>query len=207
MKLFIMGSSACGKSPLAELIKNQTGLPVIGASEWVRKEFIFSESTVSDEKTQETKQETKQNAINEITKYSQERLQENKDVCINYIRSHYDLSKDCIIEGIRNPYDFTHLFSPESDYALFLKYKKEKYTPTLFEKGISVIDTYVDWLVQNTFLDKARVLRYGTDCFYTHEKKDQTEVSLDNVAMDLWEKGFNWIDRMSTEVEQMKKMK
>src|SRR6202030_1289981 len=66
------------------------------------------------------------------------------------------LNKPLIIEGCRNPSDFTQLFDPMHDIVIFLNRDNNPHQTTLFETGILVINSYVNWLANTQLLDREK---------------------------------------------------
>lgn len=115
-------------------------LPFISASGWVRSHF------------------GKEASIADLTAYSQEQLRQNSSACLDHLRAQYDLSSSCIIEGIRNPFDFIHLFDAKRDLVISLHYVTNPTQATLFETGLEVIEHYLKWLEQNALFASKRRL-------------------------------------------------
>lgn len=142
--IFVIGMSRVGKTPLADQLAEPINFIRISASEWIRDGFVPKDPA---------------NALAEITQASMERLQENPDVCVDFIVSKYDVVKrgGFVIEGIRNPRDFALLFRPERDLVMFLSFPTNTMQPTEFEKqGTAVIRSMVDWMINSKLLDGER---------------------------------------------------
>lgn len=141
MKIFVLGISRSGKTTLAKGIAEELKLPHISSSGWVRTHFAEGAP------------------ISDMTAYSQEQLEKNPSACLDYLQANYDLSIPCVIEGIRNPFDFIHLFDPREDLVILLDYVKNLTEATLFESGLEVIDRYVKWLEINQLIRSNRRLK------------------------------------------------
>ena len=137
MKTFIIGTTSSGKTTIAEKLGKAWKMPVISASEWVRTEYN-PKTTSKEERAQR------------LTAYTLEQLPQRIGAASEYIRSHYDLSHDMIIEGVRNPYDFMQLFNPQEDDVITIEYKNNPVRPNHFEKtGIDAIHEYLYWMTMN----------------------------------------------------------
>ncbi len=174
MNTFILGQSYTGKSPLAKEVARLTGAQHIMASEWVREEYSVPHGTRED-------------FIAGITAYSLQRLQEEPNVCVDYIHAHYDLTRSSVIEGVRNPQNFVHLFDYRHDHVIELIHVGNPYPKTTFEEGLSVIGSYLDWLSKCGLFDPTRRNRYEFNCLYRAEKKNPSENSLDEVITQVRE--------------------
>lgn len=144
--IFVIGLSKVGKTPLADQLATPFGFTRISGSEWIRSTFVPVDPA---------------NALAEITAMSQEKLQENPDVCVRFILDKYNVIErgGFVIEGLRNPRDFMLLFRPERDFVLFVTHPNNTLAPTAFEtEGVGVIRSAVDWMAQNRLLDRSRVV-------------------------------------------------
>ena len=97
--------------------------------------------------------------IEAMTKFSIETLRTHPYSCVNDIRKNYDLNQPSIIEGIRNPFDFIHLFDPTKDLVIFLERVENPLPSTKFEGGLDVIESYLHWLVETTLIESNRILK------------------------------------------------
>jgi len=135
-----MGQSRTGKTPLSARIAAALEMTHIQASEWVKKRFDGTPYT-------------DRNAyVQAITRFSIEELQREPYACVAYIDHRNDLRRDCVVEGIRNPHDFVHLFDPRADVAVLLNHVGNPVTRTAFESGLDVIAEYL------RFLDRTGVM-------------------------------------------------
>jgi len=126
-----MGQSRTGKTPLSARIAAALEMTHIQASEWVKKRFDGTPYT-------------DRNAyVQAITRFSIEELQREPYACVAYIDHRNDLRRDCVVEGIRNPHDFVHLFDPRADVAVLLNHVGNPVTRTAFESGLDVIAEYL----------------------------------------------------------------
>jgi hypothetical protein len=155
MSIFVLGRSRTGKTPFARGAAKFLGARPISASEWVRSRFP------SDGYTDRAA------FIQAITKFSQQQLKENPLACVEYIRSRYDLNDFSVVEGIRNPHDFIHLFDPRRDLAVFLEHDGNQLPETELEKGIPIIRDYLSYLTTNGLLEASHVMSYRFKEFYS----------------------------------------
>lgn len=184
MKIFVLGRSGSGKTPFARKVSEATGWQVIGASEWIKIRF-------------KGKQANREAYIREITEFSIRELGKNIDSCVNFIKSKYDLSKPCIIEGIRNPHDFASLYNPAEDTVVFLDWMFNPIPETGFERiGLRVVRDYLNFLCGTGILAEdiivndwqeaptgiSRVYDYKFDCFFNADlAKSSHSNSLENI--------------------------
>ena len=66
-------------------------------------------------------------------------LRRDPAVSVEHLRGRADLSRPCVIEGMRNPYDFVACFDPRADVAVFLAHEGSALPATPFERGLDVI--------------------------------------------------------------------
>lgn len=143
MKIFLIGFSGLGKTPLNKLLVTaMPGAQLISASEWVRSQCPPT-ATVA-----------------ELTAFSNSNLARNPRSCIDFIASKYNLDDGIsIIDGIRNPFDFTNLFDYTKDVVIFL-YRVGIYPKSSFEeKGILAIQKYVEFLRSENLVPKTRAFK------------------------------------------------
>lgn len=145
-RLFVLGASGTGKTPLAKAVAAALSVPHVMASEWVRR--VFPEVPGAD----------RQERIFAMTRFSLEALRRDPEAATAYLSRHYALSLPCVIEGMRNPADFVRTFDPRSDLAVSLTYEGSALLRTGFEGGLDVIAAYLRWLVSVDLLDAKRVL-------------------------------------------------
>jgi hypothetical protein len=140
MKIFVMGTSGIGKTPFAKRVAEGLALPHIGASAWVRRLFTVPSGLSREEQ------------VAAMTAFSTKALAEDPDACLRHLRSEPALAGACVIEGIRNPRDFSALWDPRKDLAIFLRHTAV--APTAFERGLEVIEAYVRWSIANGLAPK-----------------------------------------------------
>jgi hypothetical protein len=148
MSLFVLGRSRTGKTPFAAQVALALGCPHLMASEWVRKRFPPARFP------------DRQSLVDALTRFAVEELKRDPRACIDYIRTHHDLGRFNVIEGVRNPHDFVHLFDPRRDAVVFLEHTANELRPTAFEGGLGVIETYLDYLRDAGLLSRPDVFVY-----------------------------------------------
>jgi len=150
-KLFVLGASGAGKTPVARQLADALGVPHIGASQWVRRAF-----PPVDDPTQ------RQQQIEAMTRFSIEELRANPRACLDFIqREQHDLADagaPCVVEGMRNPFDFVHAFDPRRDLVVMMERADNTLQRTAFERGLDVIRDYLAWLRGAGLMDDAHVL-------------------------------------------------
>ncbi len=157
MSLFVLGRSRTGKTPFAAQVALALGCPHVMASEWVRRRF--PPATFPD----------RQSLVDALTRFSVEELKRNPRACVDYIRARHDLDRFNVVEGVRNPHDFVHLFDPRRDAAVFLEHTANDLRPTAFEGGLAVIRAYLDYLLDAGLLPASRVFVYRYPELYEPE--------------------------------------
>lgn len=147
-RLFVLGTSGAGKTPLASRVAEVFQVPHVGASEWVRRVFGPSPAGAAD----------RQRHIEAMTKFALDELRRDPEACLAYLERHHDLARACVVEGMRNPLDFVRSFDPRSDVAVFLEHVGGELHRTGFEAGLDVIRAYLHWLCAVGLLDPAALL-------------------------------------------------
>lgn len=150
MKMFVLGRSGTGKTPLAKQTAAALHVPHIGASEWVRRMFpaLPPEAPAAQ----------RQQQIEQMTRFSLDELRRDPSSCLAYLERHHDLDHPCVIEGMRNPFDFVRTFDPRHDLVVLLERRGSPLEATGFEAGLDVIRDYLRWLTDNGLLDDDNVL-------------------------------------------------
>lgn len=134
--IFILGYSRAGKTTLARGVAGGLGWVHVGASAWAREGFARDVLLAPGE-----------DFVAAITAYSARRLREDPDACVSDLRARYPLAAGGhVIEGIRNPRDFLHLFDPRADKVIHLENALVPGPATRFEEGVGLIARYLDWL-------------------------------------------------------------
>jgi hypothetical protein len=147
MKIFVLGSSHSGKTPLAEAIARNLQLPVFGAGEWVRGKIGAAAVDMAD-------------YIARATERSVEILRRDFSFSLRSISDAMKDSPSCVIDGERNPYDFIRLFDPATDLTVSLTHNLGNSRNSAYESGLLVILSYLDWLGRNAFISTGQDRRY-----------------------------------------------
>jgi hypothetical protein len=147
--LFLLGHTKSGKTSVARLLEEGAGLVLVSASAWARRGFA-AQGGLSPEAP---------GFVEAISAYSAEQLRQNPNACIDDLRARFPLAAGGhVIEGIRNPRDFAALFDYRHDGVLWLEHAQQREPASDFERGLSVIAHYLDWLSTAT-LWEPRCLR------------------------------------------------
>ena len=158
MKIFIIGYSGVGKSPFASLLcRRYPQAQHIKAGEWVRSQFS----------TNATAQE--------MAEFSAQKLKENINICVDFIREKYVFSQNSIsiIEGIRNPYDFMQLFDPKKDMVIFVN-RKNTFASSYFElQGTNTIYSYLSFLASTRIIQEQQMTGFFIEKENTKNKMYQ----------------------------------
>ena len=156
MKIFVIGNSGVGKTPLSKEIENRYGFKYISASRKIK--------TLIPSKILTLKKIDRKKYTNEITAFSLSLLRKDPFIIINDLR----MEDNVVIDGIRNPRDFINLFNPNKDKVVFVSKEKTEIKSTIFEKGIIVIKEYIKWLEENNLLENKSIY---IDNIYPKEMK------------------------------------
>ncbi len=159
MKIFVLGTSGTGKTPFARRVAEALGIPCAGASAWVRERFPLPRPAEG------ASLEEREAFVAQITKFAIAELRRDPAISIEHLRGR--IGDDCVIEGMRNPYDLVSMFDPRTDRAVFLDYRGPAPAVSGFEAGLDVIRRYHAWLVDVGICDADRVTtctfeRFGT---------------------------------------------
>jgi hypothetical protein len=157
MKVFILGPSGTGKTPMATHLATALGVPHVRASAWVRARFPRPASALSGVAADAARQAF----VDAITAFATAELRRDPWACLDHLASTRDVEGPAVIEGVRNPFDFVHLYDPRVDRVIWLTHTATALAPTTFERGLDVIDAYLTWLADAGLRDPdAGVLRY-----------------------------------------------
>lgn len=151
MKIFVIGQSGTGKTPIAAKISEALSFNHVKASEYFRKTFTGH----SDDRNEFTKM---------ITEYSAHVLKENPYVNIDYLKD--KLQGNCVVEGVRNPIDFSNLFEFGKDKIIFLEYRNNPILKTDFENGLDIIESIMSWAQQQGIVSENDFIRIQFDQFF-----------------------------------------
>lgn len=134
MKIFICGWTGSGKTHLAKLLSQALGLKNISASGWLRE--------WDEVQAQQAKDESKGEYTQRLTEMSLDVLSHNPDICIDWLKK----QNSDIIDGLRNPRDFTYLYNPETDIVIWCVKNDVTEPATPFEdKGLVAIWKYINF--------------------------------------------------------------
>lgn len=158
MNIFIIGTSGTGKTPFATRLTQTFGHTHITSSAWVRTRFRARETD-----------ETRDAYTQAITDFSINLLRNDPLLCISYMREHNDLSKNCVIEGVRNPLVFFQLFDARHDIVILLNYTENPLKKTAFEEGVDVIAHYLSYAVKVGLVTPSNVVSYAFGRFFTSD--------------------------------------
>ena len=164
MNVFIIGQSGTGKSPIANKIAQAKDLQLIKASEYFRKSF-------------KGHSEDRNEFIKLISQFSAEKLSEDPYVNVRYIQNKMN-SKPFVIEGVRNPIDFTSLFKFGRDKVIFLNYEENSLDKSNFESGLDVILSLLTWSVNMGIMSNKDFIQIDFNLFFG---KDSLEEKIDSV--------------------------
>lgn len=153
MKIFIIGPSKSGKTPFADRVAAGLRCPCVGASEWFRQHFPPQGDL------------SRQEFTDAITRFSIEVLRRDPDVNIRYLRDKRLPSTPSVVEGIRNPRDFAHLFDYQEDRVVFLSCSQTDLEQTNFEAGIGVIRALVSYWINCNLMRTDRVTEVSMGSF------------------------------------------
>lgn len=143
MKIFILGKSLNGKTPLCDLLESN----IISASGWIKeKDSIYNFSQILD----------KEEYIKYISEISVKELNIDDMQPYNYMMSKLKNGVN-IIEGIRNIKDFILLHSP-TDKVVFIKNTNKKQIEQSLDSGVDILKSYCEWLVGVGLKNKSDVL-------------------------------------------------
>jgi len=175
MKLFILGPSQSGKTTLAKQLAEIYGFEHLSASRWVKQSWQKSPEDFPDRAAY----------IQAITAYSLASLHQSPYACIDYIRERLPCSGGIIVDGIRNPHDFIHLFDWQSDRCLHLIYQRHPISSNSFEQGLAVIEAYLDWLLKNHLIQPDQAIALRFQAFQTADHSNSLEAALPKILESL----------------------
>ena len=153
MRVFVLGASHVGKTPFARRVAEALGMRREGASAWVRERF--PEALPDDASDAE-----RARRVEAMTRFATEELRRDPAVSLAHLRARLLPDEPCVVEGMRNPFDFVSTFDPRTDHAVHLERSAGGPPPTAFERGLEVIDAYLTWLVGAGLLEPHRVHRF-----------------------------------------------
>jgi len=146
MRTYIVGPSGVGKTPLAKQIVLYEKREHISAGAWSRAAILQGNDSAEQYREK-------------LIAYSRQVLAKDPDHTIAYLTPR--LTPNAIIDGIRNPRDFAHLFDYRRDEVIFIDAQYAR--PTQFDTGIDSIKSYATWLVTNKLLPEKNMRSYLVD--------------------------------------------
>lgn len=151
MNIFVLGMTKTGKTTVADRIAQKMGYERVSGSTWVKNRYVVPPGMVVGSPEY----------LQGITAYSCEALASNPDACVDFIRANHNVSEGfLVIEGLRNPRDFTLLFRPNEDLLILLNYPDNPVVPSEFERhGVRAIRDIAEWMVTTGMLNPDRVLK------------------------------------------------
>jgi hypothetical protein len=155
-KLFVLGASGAGKTPIARQLADALGVRHVGASAWVRNAFAGMQLDPSFTSAGGGSPVDRQKVVEAMTRFSIEELRKNPRACLDVAGPEMDVP--CVVEGMRNPFDFVHAFDWRTDLVVFVHRADNPLERTAFEEGLEVIGNYLSWLNKAGILDRDRVL-------------------------------------------------
>ena len=154
MRVFVLGRTGAGKTPFARRAAEVLGVRHVGASAWVRERFPGAPPAA------DAGAAARARFVEAITAFAVAELRRDPAISVASLRDRVGPAEPCVIEGMRNPFDFVASFDPRTDVAVFLDHAAAA-PPTAFERGLDVIRAYVDWLVAATLAPSSSVFTYA----------------------------------------------
>lgn len=146
-KLFVLGASGAGKTPIARQLADALGVKHVGASAWVRNAFAGMQLEAGHDR---------QAVVEAMTRFSLEELKKNPRACLDVAGPEMDVP--CVVEGMRNPFDFVHAFDWRTDLVVFVHRVDNTLERTAFEEGLEIIGNYLSWLNKTGLIARNQVL-------------------------------------------------
>jgi hypothetical protein len=171
LKIFVLGSSGSGKTPVARRLCQALGLEHAPASAWVRERFPLPRPADGASATE------RQAFVEAITRFAVAELRRDPWVSLDHLVEHHGL-RASVVEGMRNPFDFVHAYDPRADAVVWLEHTASTLAPTDFETGLAVIDAYLRWLERCGLAGSGPTLRYR---FATFRREDAGAVAGDTL--------------------------
>ncbi len=149
MKVFVLGRSGSGKTPMATQLASRVGLTHVRASAWARA------TCPALAPPPDASAPARAAFAAAITGFAADALVRDPWISIDHLTATAALAGPCVIEGVRNPLDFVHLFDPRQDVVIWLEIEGARPAPTAFERGLDVIAAYLDWQHEAGVRDEA----------------------------------------------------
>src|SRR5262249_62350893 len=130
----VLGTSHTGKTPFARRIGEALGLARVGASAWVRARYPqLPEGASPDERAAQ---------VAAMTAFATDALRADPEISASSLRGAIaPAGGRCVVEGVRNPFDFADTFDPRADVVVKLRYTAAA-PPTAFERGLGALAAY-----------------------------------------------------------------
>jgi hypothetical protein len=153
MRIFVIGASHTGKSPLARRLAESLNIRCLSAGGWVRERFPEPRPAADASSAERAAH------IERLTQFAISELRRDPNVSVASLRSRLTPDEHAVIEGMRNVYDFTHVFDPRSDHVVAL-FGPARTDTGPFDQGIGPLLAYVDWMIAIGLLDADRKREY-----------------------------------------------
>ena len=167
MNIFVIGQSGTGKTPIAEKIAKEKNMNHIKGSEYFRESF-------------QEQYEDRNEFTYQITQFSKNELKKNPYVNINYLK---DKMNNAVVEGLRNPIDFTNLFKFGEDKVIYLDYQNNPLNKTDFEDGLNIIENLLNWSINTGIIKKEDFIKISFDDFFGKNSLEEQVEELLNGAL------------------------
>jgi hypothetical protein len=159
MRIFVIGASHTGKSPLAKRLAEALGVRCVSAGAWVRERF--AEPRPADDASASERS----SHVEKLTAFALAELRRDPHVSVASLAARLRPDEDAVIEGMRNPYDFIHVFDPRTDHVIALFGPPAVASP--FDRGIDPLLAYLDWSIEMGLCDAKRKRVYRFESFGT----------------------------------------
>lgn len=150
--IFLIARTKDGKTTLSKFMASEFGFSFLSASKWVVPSFLAEHPYVSEP----------QEYARKISAYSLEKLMSNPNACVEVVQNDpLATSGHCIIDGVRNPRDFSILFDPRKDMVVRFEVETNTGTYSDFEKyGLQAIDSILEWYEKCGLIEPWQVMRF-----------------------------------------------
>lgn len=159
MRIFVVGASHTGKSPLARRLAEALSIRHLSAGAWVRERFPLPRP--GDTATEAERQAH----VAQLGAFALAELRRDPHVSVASLAGRLGPAEDAVIEGMRNAYDFVHLFDPRTDHVIALAGPPTEMSA--FDRGIAPLLGYVDWMIDIGLLAPERKRSYCFAAFGT----------------------------------------
>ncbi len=199
--IWVIGATRSSKSNVAKGITEdgRTALhfpPAISTSDYFRGRY-GQEDTYSRE------------FVFNLSAFSASCLQDDPDCQVQNLSALIEaMDRICVIEGERNPYEFSKLYNPCKDMVIFLHNKVQDTYETAIEPGIACIEQMVRWAVDVGTAPQDSVIKYifGDDklvikSFDAQKGYFPAEEKIEGVLPRSQDKRYPWMDGILTHVQ------